>query len=371
MIILHCTLQSNWEKEAPSGSFGNNTIASEGQIKCFNPKDVNSDNFSFPTMMNYIILGINTDVLEQDSVSYLDNCISISKPIDTNSIVSVFPYTFDQDDKFVKSPELVDIEIANEVLEALKVPFTSLKYFKDGTSSRIFLLNGIYIVKQNDKKLLKSEVEFAQIYADAPIFQKLAYFSSDYRYIVYHFAKGDVMHAVYDVDDFIISIKNITKSYKSCDKPFFGYVYSPYESWIDFLKTNVHEESLTFPDSFEFLSQVYDAINKLQEYSFEPKLLHGDFGSYNFIRNNGKISAVIDPIPTIGDPLYDFLHACLSNIDVVKHLTIDNLTEITGEPIEKVKAMLTVKLFCRISVCLRHHKEDFDSYVDFWHDILN
>lgn len=369
MIILHCTLQTTWDKESRTDTFGATAIENTGSITCIRPDKVNSENFSFPTTMNHLVLCINTDALDEDSLKYDGDYIYISRPFAPTAIVATIPYTYDNDDKFAKSSELIDIEIINEILERMNLSFLSFKYFRDGTDSRIFLLNGQYIVKQNIQNLLKSEVEFYETYKDISKLQKVVLSSDENKYIVYEFIPGDVMHTVDNFEDVMANIKEITSSYKNYDKDEFGYIYEPSASWIDFLKTKVHEESLTFSDSFDFLPHVYDAITTLEKFTFTKKLIHGDFGTHNFIKKDRKFVAAIDPIPTAGDPLYDFLYACLSNLDIVKHLSIDYLVQITGEPEEKVKAMLIIMLFCRLSICLRHHKEDFDAYVDFWYTI--
>ncbi|MBQ8299349.1 MAG: hypothetical protein IJX99_05730 [Clostridia bacterium] len=370
MIILHCTLQKTWDNESKTDAFGATDIESTGSITCIRPDKVNSENFSFPTTMNHIVLCINTDAVDQDSLKFDGDYIYISKPIAPTAIVATIPYTYDNDDKFVKSSELLDIEIINEVLEKLNLSFINFKYFRDGTSSRIFLLNGQYVVKQNLQSLLKSEVEFYEMYKDVKKLQKVVLSSDENKYIVYEFIPGDVMHTVDDFDDVMANIKEIINSYKDYEKDEFGYIYKPSTSWIEFLKSEVHEESLKFSDSFDFLPHVYEAIATLEKFTFKKKLIHGDFGTHNFIKKDRKFVAAIDPIPVAGDPLYDFLYACLSNLDIVKHLSVDYLVEETGEPEEKVKAMLIIMLFFRLSVCLRHHKEDFDSYIDFWYDII-
>ena len=70
-----------------------------------------------------------------------------------------------------------------------------------------------------------------------------------------------------------------------------------------------------------------------------------------------------------GDSLYDIIYALISNVDCLSQATPENISKLTGEPIEKVKALLVSLLFCRLSTCLKHHKEDFETYIEFWSDI--
>lgn len=369
MIILHCTQQTIWNKESLTDCFGDTAISSENSIKCINPSKISAENFSFPSIIEHTILCINTDLIGDVQLKEEGDFIYLSKPIPSSSIIATLAYSYDDDDKFAKTKEIQDIIFINEISKKLNISVTEFKYFRDGTDSRILLLNNKYIVKQNTPALLKSEFEFSKLYSETPKIQRVLLAEDNFNYIVYEFIPGDVMHVVDNFDDLISNIKEITNSFKDYEGNEFGYVYEPSSSWTDFLKTRVHEASLTLPDSFDFLPQVYESISTLEKFDFKKKLLHGDFGTHNFIKENGVLVGVIDPIPTVGDPLYDFIYACLSNIDVVRHLSVEFIVDKTGEDAEKVKAMLIVELFCRMSICLRHHKEDFDGYVDFWYKI--
>lgn len=370
MIILHCTQQTIWNKESQTEFFGNTTIESENSIKCIDPKNINAENFSFPSMIEHTILCINTDLIKKVPLKSEGDIIYLSEVIPTSAIIATIPYTYDADDKFAKTREIQDLVLINEIIQKLDVTLNGFKYFRDGTDSRIFLLNGKYIVKQNKPELLKSEFEFSKAYEENPKIQRVIFVAEDYKYIVYEFIPGDVMHVVNNVQDLIFNIKEITNSYKDYNGMEFGYIHEPSDSWLEFLKSQVHDASLTLPDSFDFLPQVYESIDTLSHCTFKKKLIHGDFGTHNFIMKNDNFVCAIDPIPIAGDSLYDFIYACLSNIDIVKYLSLDFLVEQTGETREKVKSMLLILLFCRMSICLRHHKEDFDSYIDFWYKII-
>lgn len=368
MIILHCALKTDWEDAIQTGKYGAELIEKNGFIPCMNATDITPENFSFPSTKNYVILCINTDKISSEIKSESIN-LNIYGTIDTSAVASTLDYIFDNDDKFVVSQEIKDITIINEVLDKLNIKYTSHKYFRDGTTSRIIDVNDELIIKQNIPSLLKSEVLFSE-YNKTPKLQNVLYTDENYKYIVYNFIPGDVMHTVEDVNDLISNIKELVSSFKDYDGEEFGYVYEPCNSWIDFLKTIVHDSSITLPESLNYLPQVYDSISVLEKYSFKKKLIHGDFGTHNFIKQNGKFVGAIDPVPIAGDASYDLFFALVSNVDLLNHLSIDFLCEISGEPREKVTALLTVVLFYRLATCLRHHKEDFDTYVDFWYRII-
>ena len=151
----------------------------------------------------------------------------------------------------------------------------------------------------------------------------------------------------------------------------YGYIEKPSTSWTEFLKEEVNDASKIFPDSANFLPIVNEAINELNKFPFEKKLIHGDFGAHNFIKRDEKFIAAIDPTPIAGDPTYDLLFALVSNIDLIPFLSIDYLTSYTKEQKEKVIALLKVVLFLRICRCIKYNKEDLETYLDFWYNLFN
>ena len=368
MIILHCALQQTWDLATSTGEYGTTLIASEGHFSCYRPSDVNSTNFSFPTMMSYVILAINTDKLDSSIISESGEAFNISKPIPLDAIVSLIPYTFDDNDKFCVSPEIKDMTIVNKVLKQLEISLSTLQYFHGGTASRIILVNGSYIIKQNNPQTLESETIFSTHYP-IPKLQHVIFNAPDYSYVVYNFIPGDVMHVVEDVPQLVENILEITKTYAPYECDGFGYLHTLMPSWAEFMKAEVNACSLTSTLLLEFLPQAYEAVEVLKNFDFEKKLIHGDFGTHNFIKQNGKFIGAIDPIPIAGDSLYDVIYALLSNVDCLSQATPENIAKLTGEPIEKVKALLVSLLFCRLSTCLKHHKEDFETYIEFWSDI--
>lgn len=116
----------------------------------------------------------------------------------------------------------------------------------------------------------------------------------------------------------------------------------------------------------KYLYANQDAIENIYQIINDKKLIHGDFGTHNFIKVNGKFAGVIDPMPVLGDSLYDTLFAIVSNASVVKNISLDKIYSLLSEPHQKIKAMLIVVLYCRIARCLKYHKHDINIYMDFW-----
>ena len=95
---------------------------------------------------------------------------------------------------------------------------------------------------------------------------------------------------------------------------------------------------------------------------------------YNLLKESdkqdGKLIGVIDPMPVIGDSLYDILFALVSNTDILSTITLEDIYSLINEPKEKIKALLTIVLYSRISRCLKYHPQDIDIYMDFWYSII-
>lgn len=203
------------------------------------------------------------------------------------------------------------------------------------------------------------------------MFQKIIYIHPKYEFVVYKFINGETMKQVKNVDDTIKKLLNIIKTYNNFNGDGFGYLNEETSSWTRFLKDEITYSSFNLTQYIPDKKIVNQCVEVLENYSFEKKLLHGDFGTHNFIQENGKLVGVIDPMPVIGDSLYDFLFAIVSNVDTLSKISLEKLYDLTGEPKEKIKAMLTIVLYCRISRCLKYHPNDIDIYINFWNNIVN
>ena len=375
MIVLHIALKSEWNDESLKGSYGVSYISKNRFIPCYYFSDISSIKLNLPTLKEYVILCIDLDKISSEVKYEKSKDLNMIMPniygkINKEAVICTLPYTFDIEDNFVVTNELLDFNIINEALEKLEIKYESHKYFNDGTQSRIILLNDSYIIKEADPKILKAEVDFATFYKNIPMLQKIAYFDAEYKYVVYTYIPGDVMHTVEDFHDLADNIKSIVSHYKVYPQDDFGYLGETVISWGDFLRNEVEKSSLDFPEIDYLLPTVNAAIDELEKISFDKKLIHGDFGTHNFIKQNEKFIAAIDPIPLLGDPTYDLLFALVINIDLIPYLSINFLTEYTGETKQKVVALLKVVLYIRICRCAKYNKDWIEPYMDFGNNLF-
>lgn len=92
----------------------------------------------------------------------------------------------------------IDKNIIEFVLRLLNIPYESHKYFTDGVSSHVILLNNKYLIKRSTPYAIKAEIKFLSLNS-SPKMQKIIYFDPSYRFAVYEFIHGDIMKQVDDI----------------------------------------------------------------------------------------------------------------------------------------------------------------------------
>lgn len=262
-----------------------------------------------------------------------------------------------------------DKKIIMEILDKLNISYITHKYFNDGVSSRVILLNDKYLIKQNTKEALNAEVEFLKL-NKSDMFQEIIYVDNDYRFVVYKFIVGNVMKRVKDVDNVVQKLIDITSNYALYKEDGYGYLDEKVHTWRKFLEDEIVHSSSNVKEYIPDNTLVFECAKNLEKYKFEKKLLHGDFGTHNFIEKDGRFIGVIDPMTVSGDPLYDLLFAIVSNVDIFSKFTLEKINSLTNEPNEKVKMMLTIVLYSRISRCLKYHPKDIEIYMNFWNKYI-
>lgn len=263
-----------------------------------------------------------------------------------------------------------DKTIIEEVLKQLNIDYISHKYFKEGYSSKVILLNDKYLIKQNKAKTLEGEVAFLSL-NKGNLMQKILYIHPNYDYVVYEYIEGNTMSRVYNVEDTVEKLLKIVKNYKDYDESGYGYYDEKVTSWEEFLLDEVRYSSENVEKYINDKDFVLQCVNNISKCSFRKKLIHGDFGTHNFIEKDNFLVGVIDPQTVIGDPLYDILFMIVSNVDVLQKFKLEEIFCLIKEEKEKIYSMLVVVLFCRISRCLKYHKNDINIYMDYWKYLKN
>ncbi|MFI3307097.1 MAG: phosphotransferase [Mycoplasmatota bacterium] len=261
-----------------------------------------------------------------------------------------------------------DINFIKEVAKTIDVTYIKHKQFSDGTDSKVFLLNDKYLIKSNSLEQLKAEVEFFNINTNE-IFQQIIYIEPNYQYVVYQFIDGEVMKKVKNPKEVIKKLIEIVSNYKIYEHEKFGYLDDLKDTWEDFLLDEVEYSKDNITSYIPNNSIVIEAINKLKNKKFNKKLLHGDFGTHNFIQTD-EFVGVIDPQSVIGDELYDLFFAIVSNTDLLNSLTIDELINIVPNKEDKNINILLIVLYSRISRCLKYHPQDINIYMKYYNNLI-
>lgn len=253
--------------------------------------------------------------------------------------------------------------ILNDIKNKLNIEINDIYNFKDGTTdSLVFSINNEYLIKTLSKEELNIYKIFFSLYKDNDYFQKVIYINNKLNYICFKFFEGNRFQDIkYDYKKAIEEIYNITKSYKVINYDFYGYldykVNTPYEfllSEVEYAKEKLYEMNI---------DKVYDAINSIKDYNYPKYLLHGDFGIHNFIVSSNKIK-VIDPMPLVFDPLYDFYFACLSSSFLIKK--IDLIFKYYERDNNYKKNLFIIVFFIRMSRAYVYDKEHFNDYLKIY-----
>lgn len=249
----------------------------------------------------------------------------------------------------------------------IKIDKDDIKYYTEGaTESIVFSIQNKYLVKTADDLTLKTQVEFLKLYEDIDSFQNVILYSNELKYIVFEFVSGEKMTKVsnLDISDMINQIIHIVKLYKKYDDKYFGYLYdNEGKNWKDFLKEEINY-AMPRAEKLDLKLDILDkALETIEKYDIEKYLIHGDFGAHNFIIDNGKLM-VIDPMPVVGDPLFDFYFAILSAPKLFKDIPTKEILGYFGGDYEYKLALYSIILFIRTTRAAVYDKQNLRTYIE-------
>ncbi|KIQ87589.1 aminoglycoside phosphotransferase [Bacillus sp. L_1B0_8] len=247
----------------------------------------------------------------------------------------------------------------------------SVKALNGGTTSTIYLLDEQYVVKLNESDVIREEGYFLQFYKQDELFPKFLYKEPLNRYIVYSFLEGTTSCKLGHKRSVLCKlVKEVINKYEvATEVDGWGWKESPVQSWSEFLTTNVieaHENVRRYISEEE-----YRTVLKLANRDVginQPFLLHGDLGFHNFIFKENELHGVIDPLPVLGDPMYDLMYAFCSTPENLTKETIDYAMKqcVFHKKDRDLYEEIVIGLYLRIDRCLRHHPKDLEDYLAAW-----
>ncbi|PFR61175.1 aminoglycoside phosphotransferase [Bacillus cereus] len=250
----------------------------------------------------------------------------------------------------------------------------SVKALNGGTTSTIYLLDEQYVIKLNESEVIREEAYFLQFYKKDELFPKLLYKKPLNRYIVYSFLEGTTSCKLGHKRSVLSKlVKEVINKYEvATEVDGWGWKESLVQSWNEFLTTNVMEalENVRRYISEEEYRTVFKLANSPSRGTGinQPFLLHGDLGFHNFIFQGNKLHGVIDPLPVLGDPIYDLIYAFCSTPEDLTKETIDYAMKqcVFYKKDRDLYEEIVIGLYLRIDTCLRHHPKDLEDYLAAW-----
>ncbi|MEH7459347.1 aminoglycoside phosphotransferase family protein [Bacillus sp. JJ1127] len=271
--------------------------------------------------------------------------------------------------------EIIEQLVVNEVIANYPKGYKKLT---GGTTSRLYLIEGKEqcVVKLNEPEVIEEEAYFLNFYENDSLFPKLLYVDPLNRYIVYSFIPGSTSYDVGNKRDVLCTlVQEVIHTYKvTMEMEQWGWKEEPVDSWQDFLLKRVMEASenlktYIIEEDFRIVLEFVHSPNR-HSHSNQPYLLHGDCGFHNFIFKENKLYGVIDPLPVLGDPIYDLIYAFCSTPEDLTKETIDYVVEqCVFHKNKKGKVLyeeVIIGLYLRLETCIRHHPEDLEDYLKAW-----
>ena len=257
-------------------------------------------------------------------------------------------------------------EIINDIKKYLDIDIKNIKKYKDGTTdSIVFSINNKYLIKTMSKEEIEIQKIFFNLYKNNLYFQKIIYINNNLNYICFEFIKGEKFKdLIIDSNLIIEEIYNITKSYKKVDCDFYGYLDYSVKTPYDFLLSEINYAKEKILDINT--DKVYEALNYFKDKNISKYLLHGDFGVHNFLIDNNTLR-VIDPMPLVFDPLYDFYFACLSNSFLL--IELDYIFKFYNRDIDYKRNLLIIVFYIRMSRSYMYDKEHFNNYLNIYNNL--
>ncbi|WP_052475967.1 phosphotransferase [Cohnella kolymensis] len=98
--------------------------------------------------------------------------------------------------------------------------------------------------------------------------------------------------------------------------------------------------------------------------------IHGDCGAHNFFfGEDGELTAVIDPMPILGYPLYDLLFAFCSTPDDLSPETLApalNRLKTSFKSSEVIDPFIRISLYIRLGRAPTHQPDQLQAYREAW-----
>lgn len=242
-------------------------------------------------------------------------------------------------------------------------------FYTDGwTGAVVFDLDRKLLVKITNTETIETQAEFLR---ENPghVFSNLICYDLEIGYICFEFIDGrKFSEAQLDAEESIRQIAEIVRNYREYpDDAGYGFLRHEFSTWREFLQDEIDYARGYIPTVS--MEKVTAALEQIGEAAPRQYLMHGDFGAHNFlVEDSGKIR-VIDPMPAVGDYLYDFYFAILSDTDIFTKVGEEFIYGFFERDMAEKKALLTIALYVRMSRAFKYDRENFEAYLRMYGEI--
>lgn len=252
----------------------------------------------------------------------------------------------------------------------IKITKKELIFYSEGTTNSIvFNINNKYIVKTVDEITMKTQLEFLTYYKEVESFQKIICYNQELKYICFSYLEGInfVKSNDINVNSIVKQLYNIVNSYREYNSNKYGYLFEETNTWKEFLLSEINYSKEMLKDIKMSTDKLDRIINSFDKYKVKGYLIHGDFGTHNFLINKDKIQ-VIDPMPVIGDNLYDFYFSILSNSKIFENIKLNQILELFERDNTYKKELFYIVLFIRLARAYKYDKLNFEKYINLYNN---
>lgn len=244
-----------------------------------------------------------------------------------------------------------------------------LKFYYDGsTDSIVFSVQEKYLIKITSEQTVRHQQLFLSNNTHEA-FQKLLCSDEKLHYECFEFIDGTHYDAQkIDKHAAVEQLASIVGSYVEFPHDKYGFLDDEKDTWADFLLDEIDYAKKRIPTIPQ--DRVMNALEVVREYS-EPKqyLMHGDFGTHNFLLESDSTIRVIDPMPMVGDRIYDFYFAVLSNVGIFRDLGEDYLMQFfSNVDLRYRRALMTIALYVRMSRAAYYDNEHLPDYEKLYEE---
>jgi len=249
--------------------------------------------------------------------------------------------------------------LIKDLEEKLNIKINNYEILKE-EDNLVLKIDELYILKQMNEKEYKINLEFELYYKFVKGFRKSIYHSDNYNYLVYDYIEED-RNIDYNKMKIFNQIYDLVKEERKIESNSFGYIDNPKNTWYEFLIDEINYSKSLINDELN-MKIINKALKIIKKEKIESYFLHGDLGVHNFIIKD-KIINVIDPIGVIGDYLYDFYYAILSDYSITDNLDLEFILSYFDRKEKYKKALFIVVYFIRMARAAKYNKIDYEKFL--------